>query len=89
MNTNVPQLNDRAQGWLNFLYLKATTPDDWSEKGTPHEWWDKTSTAPMCSFPRFDLQESTYAIGLMADSCLLYTSPSPRDGRISRMPSSA
>ena len=33
MNTNVPQLNDRAQGWLNFLYLKATTPDDWSEKG--------------------------------------------------------
>ena len=23
------------------------------------------------------------------DSCLLYTSPSPRDGRISRMPSSA
>ena len=67
MNTEVPQLNDRAQGWLNFLYLKATTPDDWSEKGTPHEWWDKTSTAPMCSFPRFDLQESTYAIGLMAD----------------------
>ena len=25
----------------------------------------------------------------MADPCLLYTSPSPRDGRISRMPSSA
>ena len=24
-----------------------------------------------------------------ASSCLLYTSPSPRDGRISRMPSSA
>ena len=24
-----------------------------------------------------------------ADTCLLYTSPSPRDGRISRMPSSA
>ena len=28
---------------------------------------DKTSTPPMCSFPRFDLQESTYSIGLMAD----------------------
>ena len=25
----------------------------------------------------------------VASSCLLYTSPSPRDGRISRMPSSA
>ena len=62
-----PILNERAQGWLNFLYLKATTQDDWSENGSPNEWWDQTSTAPMCSFPRFDLQESTYAIGLMAD----------------------
>ena len=25
----------------------------------------------------------------VSESCLLYTSPSPRDGRISRMPSSA
>ena len=56
MKSSQPKLNERAQGWLNFLYQKATTPDDWSENGTPHEWWDKTSTAPMCSFPRFDLQ---------------------------------
>ena len=27
--------------------------------------------------------------GLEVDSCLLYTSPSPRDGLLSRMPSSA
>ena len=27
--------------------------------------------------------------GIRASNCLLYTSPSPRDGRISRMPSSA
>ena len=67
MPTNHPELNNRAQGWLNFLYQKATTPDDWSEDGTPNEWWDQISTAPMCAFPRFDLQESTYAIGLMAD----------------------
>ena len=67
MPTNHPELNTRAQGWLNFLYQKATTPDDWSEDGSPNEWWDQISTAPMCAFPRFDLQESTYAIGLMAD----------------------
>ena len=67
MSANHPELNQRAQGWLNFLYLKATTPDDWSEDGTPNDWWDQISTAPMCAFPRFDLQESTYAIGLMAD----------------------
>ena len=67
MPSNHPELNNRAQGWLNFLYQKATTPDDWSEDGSPNEWWDQISTAPMCAFPRFDLQESTYAIGLMAD----------------------
>ena len=67
MPTNHPELNNRAQGWLNFLYQKATTPDDWSEDGSPNDWWDQISTAPMCAFPRFDLQESTYAIGLMAD----------------------
>ena len=67
MQNKHPELNNRAQGWLSFLYRKATTPDDWSEDGSPNEWWDQTSTAPMCSFPRFDLQESTYAIGLMAD----------------------
>ena len=67
MPTYHPELNVRAQGWLNFLYQKATTPDDWSEDGSPNEWWDQISTAPMCAFPRFDLQESTYAIGLMAD----------------------
>ena len=27
--------------------------------------------------------------GLLCDGCLLYTSPSPRDGLLSRMPSSA
>ena len=27
--------------------------------------------------------------GFMYDTCLLYTSPSPRDGLLSRMPSSA
>jgi len=66
-DNHYPKLNQRALGWLNFLYQKATTPDDWSEDGNPHEWWDRSSTPPMCSFPRFDLQESTYALGLMAD----------------------
>ena len=30
-----------------------------------------------------------YKVIFMKDSCLLYTSPSPRDGLLSRMPSSA
>ena len=28
-------------------------------------------------------------VGLVVETCLLYTSPSPRDGLLSRMPSSA
>ena len=31
-----PELNDRAVGWLRFLWEKATTPDDWSRWGMPH-----------------------------------------------------
>lgn len=60
-STDAP-LSDRARGWLRFLWDKATTPDDWSSSGEPHEWWDRDSTAPMCSFPRFDLGESAYAL---------------------------
>jgi len=67
MQTRHPELNERAQGWLNFLYFKTTTPDDWFDEVSFNELWDKTSTPPMCSFPRFDLQESTYVLDLMSD----------------------
>ena len=30
-----------------------------------------------------------FPVGVLSDACLLYTSPSPRDGLLSRMPSSA
>jgi hypothetical protein len=60
-------LNERAQGWLRFVWDKATTADDWSSTGDPLRWWDRESTAPMCSFPRFDLSETSYALPLMAE----------------------
>ena len=34
-------------------------------------------------------QEESFLVELWVQSCLLYTSPSPRDGLLSRMPSSA
>ena len=37
----------------------------------------------------YQITEVDYATTTKDQSCLLYTSPSPRDGRISRMPSSA
>ena len=36
-----------------------------------------------------DISYGTAAYAYTVDSCLLYTSPSPRDGLLSRMPSSA
>ena len=62
-----PSLNDKTLGWLTFLHRKVSINDDWSEDGEPLEWWDKTSNPPVLNFARFDLSESSYAIGLMAD----------------------
>lgn len=62
-----PVLNQRARGWLRFIWDKATVEDDWSSEGEPHAWWDKTTTAPMCAFPRFDLSETSYALPLLVD----------------------
>ncbi|MGH7804736.1 MAG: hypothetical protein ACREQJ_10340, partial [Candidatus Binatia bacterium] len=60
-------LNERTRGWLRFLWDKTTTADDWSSRGTPNPWWDRDSSAPMCSFPRFDLAESAYILPVLAD----------------------
>ena len=41
---------------------------DWTEDGKgPHPWWDQYTGAPMLSYPRFDLADSSYGIMLMAD----------------------
>ena len=47
---------------------------------------------PFTGFPEKDVKEdapTTSTAGVAATGCLLYTSPSPRDLWISRMPSSA
>jgi len=63
-----PGINQRCRGWLKHLYNKATQVDDWTEQGRgPADWWDRSTGAPMSSFPRFDLHESSYAVALMAD----------------------
>ncbi|HEY2705017.1 MAG TPA: hypothetical protein VGL20_15140 [Candidatus Dormibacteraeota bacterium] len=62
-----PELNDRARGWLRFIWDKATTADDWSSAGEPHPWWDRYSTPPLCSLARFDLHETGYVLPVMCD----------------------
>ncbi|MCD2194792.1 hypothetical protein LQ327_15580 [Actinomycetospora endophytica] len=63
-----PELSDRALGWLRFAWDKATTPDDWSDQGEPHPWWDRYGSPPMCVFPRFDLSEMAYTLPMLMES---------------------
>lgn len=69
------ELSERSLGWLRYLYRKAHTPDDWSKEGRPHPHWDDRSDPPMASWPRFDLVDSSYAMGLMARSTPAWREP--------------
>ena len=68
------ELSARSLGWLRYLDRKAHTPDNWNRDGRPHAHWDNRSDPPMASWHRFDLVESSYAIGLMA-----HTTPAWRE----------
>ncbi|MEL7157713.1 MAG: hypothetical protein AAFN30_14075, partial [Actinomycetota bacterium] len=67
------ELSDRSIGWLRYLDRKAHTPDDWSREGRPHPHWDDRSDPPMASWHRFDLVDSSYAMGLLAHRTLAWT----------------
>jgi hypothetical protein len=66
------EISKEAQPLFRHLWNKCTAPmgkgtdDDWSMLGEPHEWWDRKTGAPMSNFPRFDLQETSYAIALFS-----------------------
>ena len=87
-SNEIPQLNNRARGWLRHIWDKATTKDDWSIRGDPLPWWDKTSTSPMCAFPRFDLSETSYSLPMMFDQTPAWSEVYARiaDELVSRFP---
>ncbi len=69
------ELSERSLGWLRYLHRKAHTPDDWNRDGKPHPHWDDRSDAPMASWPRFDLVDSSYAMALMAQTTPAWRAP--------------
>ena len=70
------------------LHATRRTPDGASRLvQTTSAWSVKTRRAP--SRHCRDARVYGHATTAMNDNCLLYTSPSPRDGLLSRMPSSA
>jgi linalool dehydratase/isomerase-like protein len=87
-SSRFPTLNRRTRGWLRFLWDKATTPDDWSSGGVPHQWWDVYTNPVVNSYGRFDLQASANALLLMADQTPAWREVYTRiaDGLASRFP---
>ena len=59
-----------------------------SEDGT-EKWWIVDSSAEFHITRSADFLRDLHLSGDKVKICLLYTSPSPRDGLLSRMPSSA
>ena len=62
-----PRVGERARGWLRFTWDKATTPDDWSSGGEPHQWWDRYSSPPLCSLARLDLDGTGSTLPMLSD----------------------
>ena len=75
LHAGVPALSERSLGWLRYLSRKVATPDDWSREGHPHPHWDALSDPPMASWHRFDLVDSSYAMGLMARTTPAWREP--------------
>ena len=51
--------------------------------------WRVEQTPDLVAHKFLDRETSYKELDLLSNNCLLYTSPSPRDGLLSRMPSSA
>ena len=75
--------NSAYQDWINFYENGETIPN------TTHEEKEWEHTFIPTVFLQHAVQSITQKIGINLDTCLLYTSPSPRDRTRSRMPSSA
>ena len=70
---------------------KATKKDGGDDSETPREGLKLGTVVTLVSFHDEENESLRYDAKANADmcSCLLYTSPSPRDATLSRMPSSA
>ena len=63
---------------------------EWDDTNSSGIWWStNVSIRDECILLKEDTQCEDSDIVELLRSCLLYTSPSPRDERLSRMPSSA
>ena len=74
--------NGTIRGYTIHLRQSGTGIAEWTDVAVPD-----TSCSHTCTLLPYVLYE--YEVSATNEVCLLYTSPSPRDGLLSRMPSSA
>ena len=81
-NSEVSKSFDPAYGYGTSVIVNSNPTNTWSSIGS-------TSLSNATTTVSNTGVSSTGATNYVIDSCLLYTSPSPRDATLSRMPSSA
>ena len=81
---NVTALTNTTTSWLLTLDFSRASVGEWSAALVAHDVLGREITA----FAKFTYL-GFWASADLVKACLLYTSPSPRDGLLSRMPSSA
>ena len=70
----------------NMRVAGGMTNNYWTQFSIPSGTTSERPSAPVAGMLRFNTQTQYLEV---YTGCLLYTSPSPRDGLLSRMPSSA
>ena len=82
--------NQLPKKGIGLLIFMASQPDKpfYRERLAEMLWHDYTKESALNDM-RFTLWQTRKILGDYLKDCLLYTSPSPRDGLLSRMPSSA
>ena len=92
------KLGGQATFWENFTHLNSQIPDEAvSRAKVPQSIFFSFMLIPLsvAMFPHLfqhwltAKSSNTFKLPVVMHPCLLYTSPSPRDGLLSRMPSSA
>ena len=75
--------NDEARAEIDKKYEKLLAA------ATGTETHDLEIESDNTTEPEYQKPSTSNIVDMMLGNCLLYTSPSPRDGLLSRMPSSA
>ena len=89
---DVPKCNSPAAKVV-FTEFKCKSADCSSSAGQQdprqYRWWERSGTVAQPSYTGVGTGMTEMLATALTQTCLLYTSPSPRDGLLSRMPSSA